>query len=162
MKRIETDGLKEQLTTEREGIETFWDLMNFLQNVQEQHMTDYDEKFVSISQAMLATGYYLASLSGTDEYQDYQIMWEIVRDITFYNNICGLQILNFDDMLNPKAGVMFEKTIPSEVFELLQKTAQNLLDNTSEPDPDDVEHWKSIVDGKVPFGYTVKENNKNV
>ena len=45
------------------------------------------------------------------------------------------------------------------LFESLQKAAKENLESTGNfVHPRVVAQWQSIVDGKVPFGYTIKED----
>lgn len=78
-------------------------------------------------------------------------------------NKVGLKITDYDDMLYPQYENKFEKTIPRDIFESLQKAAKEKLEKDVRPSyptthPLVVEHWQSIVDGKVPFGYTIEED----
>ena len=88
-------------------------------------------------------------------------MWDFIREWEFSDNKCGLAIIDYDNMLYPQYENKFcKKTISSYTWKSLQERARELLEETSagEPAADRViEHWKSIVDGVVPFGYTVEE-----
>ena len=52
----------------------------------------------------------------------------------------------------------YEKTIPQDIFESLQKAAKEKLEKEHHAHPVVVEHWKKIIDGEVPFGYIIKED----
>lgn len=84
-------------------------------------------------------------------------MFDFIRDWNFSNNKCGLKIIDYDDMLYPQYYDKFKKTISRETFEELQKEAEENLKNTEYAHPNVVAHWQSIVDGKVPFGYKIKD-----
>lgn len=85
-------------------------------------------------------------------------MWEIIKQLHLGSNNAGMRLLCYDDMLYPQYEHMF-KTIPKWSWESLQKEAKRLLEenkNSSFPAYKDViEHWKSIADGIVPFGYEI-------
>jgi hypothetical protein len=67
-------------------------------------------------------------------------------------------MINYDDMLYPQYEHKFEKTISSDIWKLLQEEAQRKLEEDSEyANLDVINHWKSIVDGVVPFGYKIEE-----
>ena len=84
-------------------------------------------------------------------------MWDFVRDWRFSNNKCGLKIVNYDDMLYPQYEYHFQKTISADVWHNLQEQAKQEIENSTYASPRIIEHWQSIVDGKVPFGYTVRD-----
>ena len=89
-------------------------------------------------------------------FQSSFVMWDIVQQMCFKDNKCGLKIINYDDMLYPQYEERFEKTVESTTWENLQKEAKNLLE--TEKGAECVrEHWQSIVNGVVPFGYKVEE-----
>ena len=86
------------------------------------------------------------------------VMWSFIKEWMYRNNKCGLKIVDYDDMLFPQYSDHFKKTISKSVWEALQKEAKEQLKisgNTAHPVV--VAHWKSIVNGEVPFGYRVKE-----
>jgi hypothetical protein len=65
------------------------------------------------------------------------------------------KIVKFNDMLYPQYEEMFEKKIDAQTWEHLQKGAKKLLKVKDGAAPHVIEHWKSIVGGATPFGYTV-------
>jgi hypothetical protein len=74
------------------------------------------------------------------------------------NTKCGLKLINYDDMLYPQLEHKFEKTITPDVWDALQtEAAARLKEHPDWTHPNVVSHWQSIVDGKVPFGYSVQE-----
>jgi hypothetical protein len=69
-------------------------------------------------------------------------------------------MIDYDNMLFPQYAYKFEKTISSDIWKLLQEEAQRKLEEDSDyANPDVINHWKSIVDGVVPFGYKIEEEN---
>lgn len=152
--------VKAQLEKERENIETFDDLVAFLERVKNTCNTGYGTTPRAIAQAALATAWYLASEFGITGFQAGCTMWDFIRDWEFPTNECGMKIVNYDNMLYPQYGYEFEKTIPQYTFESLQKTAKKNLEkyNDEYTSPSIIAHWKSIVDGNVPFGYVVRNN----
>lgn len=86
-------------------------------------------------------------------------MWDFIRDWAFNDNECGLKLVDYDDMLYPQYEYNFEKVISAETWEALQKTAKAKLDEDDGFVCGSVRnHWQSIVDGHVPFGYVVEED----
>ena len=119
---------------------------------------DYGTIVHAISACALATIYAAnktpnGSITG---FQASYVMWDIVQQMCFKGNKCGLKIINYDDMLYSQYEERFEKTIESITWEELQKEAKNLLE--TEKGAEYVRaHWQSIVNGVVPFGYKVEE-----
>ena len=66
-------------------------------------------------------------------------------------------VTNYDDMLDPGNKHLFEKHISREAFEDLQEKAQELLDSVETVHPAFRKHWEVIVQGRVPFGYSITE-----
>lgn len=96
---------------------------------------------------------------GITGFQAGAVMWYFIRNFMYHGNEVGLRIVDYDDMLFPQYEDKFEKTIPRHIFESLQKVAKEKLENkVHHAHPLVVEHWQSIVDGKVPFGYTIEED----
>ena len=84
-------------------------------------------------------------------------MWDFIRQWMYPNNMCGLKLVNYDNMLYPQDSDHFEKTISSDVWNKIQAQAKELLAETTNAHPVVRAHWQSIVDGQVPFGYVVKD-----
>ena len=78
-----------------------------------------------------------------------------------YRNTIGISVINWSDMLYPQKDHLFEKTITKDIFKALQEAAQKNLkaeETSSIPaHPRVIEHWQSIVNGIVPFGYELVE-----
>ena len=150
--------VKAQLEKERKDIKSFDDLVAFLQRVKDTCNTGYGTAPRAIAQAALATAWYLASDFGITGFQAGCTMWDFIRDWSYSGNKCGLKIVDYDNMLYPQYDDYFEKTIRRDVFEALQEEAEkNLRNSTQYTHPVVINHWKSIVDGDVPFGYVVRD-----
>ena len=151
--------VRDMLREERRKIESFDDLVAFLQKVKDECNTGYGTAPRSIAQAALATAYFLAVEFGISSFQAGRTMWDFIFDWTYRSNKCGLQIVDYDKMLYPQYNDQFEKTINKYVFESLQEEAKKLLEEHYEwTSPITISHWQSIVDGNVPFGYVVKDD----
>lgn len=158
IERNEFDAKKE-LEEERENIKSFDNLVNFLQRIKDNYNTDYGTAPRAIAQAALATAWYLASDFGITGFQAGFVMWDFIRDWNYRDNKCGMRIIDYDSMLYPQYDNYFQKTISKEAFESLQKESKRLLEDKKDyAHPNVIKHWQSIVDGKVPFGYVVKDD----
>ena len=173
----------------REIGEDFDKLVEFLKDVRDNYNTDYGTAPRAIAQASVATAWYLASVFGITNFQAGFVMWDFIRDWQYRDNECGLKIVDYDLMLYPQYEYKFtEKTISKWQWEALQKKAQKEIDRINETvesynksqaegmedfinkegrdwvDTDFcnirvLNHWKSIVEGKVPFGFKVEKEN---
>lgn len=149
---------REELAKKRSEIKSFDDLVAFLKDVKENYNYDYGVAPRSIAQAVLAVGWYLSREFGITGFQASFVMWDFIKDWQFSNNKTSLKILDYDNLLYPQYGHKFDKTISTRTWESVQKAAKENLESVEYAHPDVIAHWKSIVEGKVPFGFTVKED----
>ena len=168
--------------------EDFDKLVEFLKDVRDNYNYDYGVAPRAIAQASVATAEYLTYVFGITGFQAGFVMWDFIRDWQYRNNECGLKIVDYDLMLYPQYEYKFtEKTISKWQWEALQKKAQKEIDRINETvdsynksqtkgmedfinkegrdwvDTDFcnirvLNHWKSIVEGIVPFGYRVEND----
>ena len=150
--------VKEQLERERNEIESFDDLVAFLQRVKDTCNTGYGTAPRSIAQAALATAWYLSNEFGITGFQACCTMWDFIQGWQYSENECGLKIIDYDNMLYPQYSYRFEKSITQNTFEALQKVARQKLEDREWAHPNVVRHWESIVNGNVPFGYVVRDD----
>jgi hypothetical protein len=69
------------------------------------------------------------------------------------------RLVQYGNMLYPQYGRAFEKTISPSTWEWLQKKAtEKLQEGTRVWHHEVVAHLESIVQGTVPFGYTIEED----
>ena len=171
----------------REIGEDFDKLVEFLKDVRDNYNYDYGTAPRAIAQASVATAWYFAYVFGITCFQAGFVMWDFIRDWQYRDNECGLKIVDYDLMLYPQYEYKFtEKTISEWQWEALQEKAKKELDRINETvdsynksqaegmedfinkegrdwvDTDFcnvrvLNHWKSIVNGIVPFGYRVED-----
>lgn len=151
--------LRDELAAKRKEIKTFEELAEFLKYVKENCNSGYGEAPRAIAQAALATAWYFASEFGITGFQANAVMWDFITGWSYTSNKTSLKIVDYDSMLYPQNGYMFEKTIRPSVWDALQKEAKKNLEECDYAHPDVVAHWKSIAEGHVPFGYSVKEDH---
>lgn len=147
--------LRDELREKRKEIKTFEDLVKFLEHVKENCNCGYGEAPRAMAQASLAVAWYFADVFGITGFQAGFVMWDFIKDWNFSHNKCGLKIIDYDNMLYPQYDDKFEKTITSDVWDSLKKEAKERLKDSEYAHPAVVAHWKSIVEGNVPFGYKV-------
>ena len=149
--------VKKELQEKRKEIKNFDSLIEFLKDVKENYNTGYGEAPRAMAQACLAVGDFLAKDFGITGFQASFVMWDFILDWRYKNNKCGLCMVNFDDMLYPQYGYKFAKTISAERFEKIKEQAKENLEKNKCAHPDVIKHWKSIVNGEIPFGFTISE-----
>ena len=125
---------------------------------------DYEHDYGTVCHAMAAIG--LAAMwafnnsegarGGITGFQAGCVMWEVIRHMNYEDNKCGLRLLNMDDLLYPQYEHKF-CSISSNTWEAVKKEAQKRLIERGTAHPDVVAHWKSIVNGKIPFGLRVED-----
>lgn len=134
-------------------------------------MGDYDHDYGTVVHAISACAIAAAWAAdntpdgGITGFQASFIMWDFIRHWSKPDNKCGLRLVDYDRFLYPQYEYRFEKTLAEDTWTAIQKEAQRLLDEASEGypyghpvHPDVIAHWKSIVDGNVPFGYSVVDD----
>lgn len=132
----------------------------FIDKLMRREDLDYNTVVDSVAIAALAGAYAADNHKngGITGFQASYVMWKFIQNYIFPYNQTSLRLIDFDDMLYPQYEEKFSKTITKDVWQKLQKAAE---ENLKRPDisilhSDVVKHWKSIVNGKVPFGYTVE------
>lgn len=158
--------ISEEMRLEKEWFEeakkqTPKTLTAFIDRVMNDYIHDYGTVCHAISACALAAAYAAneteGARGGITGFQAGFVLWDFIRQWNFPYNKCGLKIIDYDNMLYPQYDYRFDKIIPEDVWKLLQKEAKKNLETKETASEDVVEHWKSIVDGKVPYGYTVSD-----
>lgn len=138
--------------------QTIETLPKFMQHV----LNDYEHDYGTICHAISACAIAASSAANATEqggitgFQAGAVMWSFIRRWNYTGNKTGLKIIDYDDMLYPQYEEKFDKVIDGGMWELLKMEAKELLETKSYATDRVKAHWQSIVDGKVPFGYTVK------
>ena len=151
---------KEYIYEKANKVKTREQLNELLDEVINSNDLDYGKIVYAMSACMIATSKYIdrSDVGGITGFQASCIGWEMVREFIIYDNEVGMKILDYDNMLYPQYGDIFQKTISQDTWKALQKQAEIGLKETPDAHPKVIKHWKSIIRGKVPFGYKVKDN----
>lgn len=134
-------------------------LMKFIDHVMNDYFHDYGTVCHAIAACAIAAACAADATSqgGITGFQAGFVLWGFIRQWMYENNKCGLKLVDYDNMLYPQYREKFEKTIPNGVWEKLQEEARQLLKDDKFAAFEVKRHWESIVDGNVPFGYTVEK-----
>ena len=139
-------------------VKTTEDLVKFIDHVMTDYMHDYGTVVHAVAACAIAAAWVANEKSGgITGFQASFVMWDFIRQWLYTNNKTGMRIIDFDNMLYPQYESSFDKTISEDVWIDLQIEAEKKL---KEEDKNFVaesvyNHWVSIVEGKVPFGYKV-------
>jgi hypothetical protein len=139
----------------KQTVETLPAFMEMLAEFQH----DYNTAPYAITAAALGASWAMDKTPhcGITGFQAGCIMWEYIQNW----NIClkdkPLSLVNYESMLYPQYGYKFT-TINTRTWKWIQEQAYEKYNAADWAVCDEVkEHWKSIIDGKVPFGYTVRD-----
>lgn len=164
--------MAEQITEEM-GVHKAWyeearkitpeTLPAFIKKLAEDYTHDYGTVCHAVAAAAIAGAQAInhSPSGGITGFQASCVMWEFIQK---WMHLDGqpLQLVRYDNMLYPQYDHDFEKTITAETWKYLQEKAHEHLAATAGDGAgagahsDVVAHWKSIADGNVPFGYSIK------
>jgi len=140
--------------------QTLETLPDFINHLVKDYSHDYGTICKAIASAMVGVGNAInnSDQGGITGFQSSCIMWEFIEHWSKESNKCGLKLLDYDDMLFPQYDYKF-KVIDEDTFYAIQREAEKLLNESlKHVHPTVIEHWKQIVDGKVPFGFTISND----
>lgn len=123
----------------------------------------YDSICDAITLGAVATAYAMNrhKNGGITGFQAGFVMWGFIRHWNHEHNKVGLRLVNYDDFLYPQYVDNHQKTISKDVWKNLQREAKTLIEENKDSkyvSSDVYKHWVTIVNGRVPFGYVVKED----
>lgn len=170
LKAAKRDNLPQPINEEM-GVHNAWyvearkqridSLEGFINHLMNDYIHDYGTVCHAIAASMMAALHAAneTERGGITGFQAGAVMWEVIRHMSYSDNKTGLRIINYDDMLFPQYAYKFtERKISKDMFEALQKeAAERLKTERDHAHPKVIEHWQSIVDGKVPFGYEIEK-----
>ena len=137
------------------------DLDKLLREVIKSKDLDYGKIVYAICGCMIATCNYInrSEVGGITGFQAGFIGWEMIKEYTItFNNQFGMKILNYGDLLYPQNEELFEKALDKDTWEALRKKAYENMKDSPDAHPRVFNHWKSIFQGEVPFGFVIREN----
>ena len=160
-KELEKFLLESQLI---ETVLTPTHILNIIKYESEQNDTELSE----INRYIQSTKINPRSNFSLQKYQN--MVMGIIDKLNMSEHDCGRKLLNYDYMLYPQYEDHVEKTIDLETWiKMQEKASENYNEYLSEkarlengdeyafPASKKVAaHWRSIIDGNVPFGFKVK------
>ena len=95
---------------------------------------------------------------GITGFQASCIGWECVKKFMSVTPESPLKLIQYHNMLYPQYESSFDKTIDLRTWTYISEKAKEMLTKDKGFHPNVQVHLESIARGKVPFGYTLKED----
>ncbi len=157
-----------QEITEEMGIHEEWmveakqmnmeKLPEFLRKLTEDYNHDYGTICHAMAAAAIAAAWAVerSDQGGITGFQAGCVMWEMIEGWGTFDE-GPKRMLAYKNMLYPQYANRFDRTISPDTWKWLrEKAAESLKEPVMH---DDVRnHMRSIVDGKVPFGFRISED----
>jgi hypothetical protein len=130
----------------------------FLKKLTEGYGHDYGTICHAIASAAIAAAWAVerSPEGGITGFQAGAIMWQFITHWMSEYEDKPVRLVNYENMLYPQYEDKFSKTISPDTWEWLQAEAKKRLADVSGAHGAVSNHWKSIANGNVPFGYEVK------
>lgn len=137
---------------------TLKELPEFLNHLMNDYKHCYGTVCHAIAIGSVATAWAMdkEEQGGITGFQGSAVMFEFIKKWDFLYKNVPFKMVSFENMLYPQYSDRFQKIITNKTWEYLQTKAKKNLEERGMVHPDVEAHWKSIVDGIVPFGYIVE------
>jgi hypothetical protein len=132
--------------------------------IEELH-ANYNHDYGTICHAMSAVAVQAArkfnkgDQGGITGFQAGAVMWEFIKKFMHLEG--PMKLVQYENMLYPQYFSKFDQVISTDVWKYLQEQAAKKIQEHLEDKnvhPDVLIHWQKIVDGHVPFGYVVQND----
>ena len=144
---------------EARDIDTIDGLASFVGHILYDYEHDYGTACHAVSACALAAAHVGCKSEGLTGFQAGFVMWDFIRQWLMSSNKCGMKLIDYDDFLFPQYDYKFEKIIKKDIWETIQKQAKENLENHKDAHEEVRKHWQNIVNGIVPFGYKVVDDD---
>lgn len=155
----EKDKIKQTIDawyTKAENVSNIEELTDFVKWIFSQE-ADYELAVHAVSAIAIAATWCGENKYGLTGFQGSFVGLQYLLHWTYrYEDCIGIKVTDYTEMLYPQNRRHFEKTISSNMFSDLQKKAAKLLQKDGGAQTVR-EHWRSIVNGEVPFGYKIED-----
>lgn len=150
--------LEKEWFEEAKNVKSIEELSSFVDKMLNSYEHDYGTVCQAIAACSVACSWLGAHIEGISSFQAGFVMWYYIRNWTKTGNECGLRLVDYDEFLYPQYEDKYDKVIGELSWKAIQKKARELLDkDDGYACPEVRQHWESIVNGVVPFGYKVKD-----
>lgn len=152
--------VKNYILEKGKNIESIEELTELIKEVETDFNNGYGIAPRAIGSVCAVVGNYLSYKMGITGFQAGCAMFDFITGYLITDNKCGLRLIDFDEMLYPQYEYKFDKKLKKSTWELMQKRAKELLEEKGFVHPDVKNHWESIAQGKIPFGYSLESDNE--
>lgn len=153
----EEQGIHKQWYEDAEKVENLDQLMGFLKHLLEDYQHDYGTICHALSAGAVATCWAMDRVGGgITGFQAGCVMWGFIGGWNQQYRDKPLRFVNFENMLYPQYADKFSTEMSAETWKWLQDQAAKNLETEREVHPNVWDHWQSIVNGGVPFGWTAE------
>ena len=149
--------IKSEWFKKAHNIKSVEELVKFIDHLLNDYEHDYGTVVRAISAMTLATAHMGATIEGITGFQAGFVMWDFIKLWEYPDNKTGMRLVDYDKMLYPQYDEYFSKVISKATWEELQAEAKKKLEEGAGADKVQ-EHWQSLIDGVVPFGFEVKDD----
>lgn len=160
-KKVITEDMKVHLDWYKEASEqTLETLPAFMKKLAEEFEHDYGTICHALAASATAAAWAMnrTEQGGITGFQGGAVMWEFIRQWMYVGEHKPLRLVDYSNMLYPQYADKFERTISQDTWKWLQERAKEQLTNDA-MSPRVREHMERIVNGVVPFGYTVEKGD---
>jgi hypothetical protein len=137
----------------------------FIKKLNDNYEHDYGTICKAVAAAAVKAAWAMNAQpqGGITGFQSGAVMWEFIQH---WMSLEGqpLKLIHYNHMLYPQYDYKFDKVIDKSTWEWLQKKAKEYQLSAIEseaPNSSVAQHWQSIIDGVVPFGYSVKKEEED-
>lgn len=130
----------------------------FIQKLSESYEHDYGTTCHAMAMAAVGAAWAFdkSDAGGITGAQAGAVMWRFIHH--WMSSKSPMKLVKFHDMLYPQyEGEFTDRILSKYVWQDLQEQAKRLLAENTYAAPRVRDHWRDIVAGNVPFGYTVEE-----
>jgi hypothetical protein len=152
----EKDGVHKEWYEQAKKIQGPSELTTFVAHLLNDYIHDYGTICHACAAAAIAGAWTVdhdKRQGGITGFQTGAIMWEFISHWN-HSGDSPMKLIDFEDMLYPQYEDRFGE-ISADTFSWLQKEAARKMAENPDAHSEVYAHWKSIVDGMVPFGYRV-------
>jgi hypothetical protein len=161
------DKMEKQVITEEMNVHTEWykeakeqtleTLPAFMKKLSEEFEHDYGTICHALAASAIASAWAMnrTEQGGITGFQGGAVMWEFIKNWGYGGELKPLRLFDYSNMLYPQYEQYFEKNISEDTWNWLQAQATEKLNGNNAISASVRVHLESIVNGVVPFGYSV-------
>ena len=137
------------------------ELFDFIHHLIADYGHDYGTCVHATAAAMKAVLDYFAYVEGMTGFQVSCLMWQVIQHAFGRKDKIGMRLQSYENLLYPQYIHDFSTVeLDSKQAQTLCDMAQHNLRTMTHAHPDVIEHWKKIVDRKLPDCVVVVENGE--